>query len=210
MTRKSLLSPAALLLIALVSAPAKDHEDHKPAAVVVVLRFDQTYSPVALDAMKDELGLLLRPAAVHLEWRFYEESLGAEIFSRLAVVRFRGACRMGEFPPSAEESSALALTHASDGVIIPYADVECDHLRRMIQPVVGRENFPRREMLLGRALGRVLAHELYHVLTRNATHHKDGITKPVLSPRELVLDPIEFEDSAVEGLRRSDESDSPR
>ena len=202
--------PAGLLLAILVPAPAKDNKAEEPETVVVVLRFDQSYSPGALDAMKQELALLMRPAEVQLEWRDYEESLGEEIFNRLAIVRFRGTCRIGEFLPPGEESSALALTHSSDGVIIPYADVECDHVRRIVQPVVARENFPRREMLLGRALGRVLAHELYHVLTRKAGHHKDGITKPVLTPRELVLDPIEFEEAALDRLRHSDESDTSR
>ncbi len=124
--------------------------------------------------MKEELSLLMRRADVQLEWRAYEESLGEEIFGRLAIVRFRGACRMEEIPPPSEQSSALALTHSSDGVIIPYADVQCDQVRGMIQSVVARENFPRREMLLGRALGRVLAHELYHVLTRKTEHYQAG------------------------------------
>ncbi|MBI3693406.1 MAG: hypothetical protein HY238_01000 [Acidobacteria bacterium] len=207
---KSILLPAALLLTILFPALAKDNKGEELETVVLVLRFDQSYSPTTLEAMKDEIALLMRPAEYQVEWRAYEEALGEEIFSRLAIVRFRGTCRMGEFPPPAERSSALAIAHSSDGVIIPYADVQCDQVRGMIQSMVARENFPRREMLLGRALGRVLAHELYHVLTRKPGHHKDGITKPALTPRDLVVDPIEFEDAALDHLRHSDESEASR
>ena len=171
MRRRALLLLAVLLFI--VPSPAPANDDKEPETLLVVLRFDHSYSAGAIEAMKEELALLMRPAGYQLEWRGYEESLGEEVFTRLAIVRFRGACRMGEFLPQAGEASALALTHSSDGVIIPYVDVGCDQIRGMIQPVAARESFPRREMLLGRAMGRVLAHELYHVLTREAGHHKD-------------------------------------
>jgi hypothetical protein len=41
-------------------------------------------------------------------------------------------------------------------------------------------------MLVGRALGRVVAHELVHMLTKSGQHAHEGVQKAALSGRQLI------------------------
>ena len=50
----------------------------------------------------------------------------------------------------------------------------------------------RHEWLLGRAMGRVLAHELFHVFGNTFKHGHEGAAKTSFSPRELVADQFKF------------------
>ena len=47
-------------------------------------------------------------------------------------------------------------------------------------------------------MGRVLAHELYHVVADTAEHGKDGVGQRTLSARELTTGQLEFRHSDVE------------
>jgi hypothetical protein len=60
-----------------------------------------------------------------------------------------------------------------------------------------------REHMFARALGRVVAHELYHAIARTTAHSRTGLTRPTLSPSELTESDISFDPSAVELLRRA-------
>jgi hypothetical protein len=44
--------------------------------------------------------------------------------------------------------------------------------------------------LLGRALGRVVAHELVHMLTKSKQHGRDGVEKAALSARQLIAESL--------------------
>ena len=44
----------------------------------------------------------------------------------------------------------------------------------------------RSEQVYGRALGRVLAHELYHIFARTCHHGQEGVAKTALSGKALI------------------------
>ncbi len=52
-------------------------------------------------------------------------------------------------------------------------------------------------------MGRVLAHELFHVFTGSGHHGSDGVSKPVFSERELLADRFQIEASEFRLLRAS-------
>jgi hypothetical protein len=60
-----------------------------------------------------------------------------------------------------------------------------------------------RDEAFGRALGRVVAHELYHVLARTLRHGVVGVAKACYSPVELTAVRFQFEPREVELLRES-------
>jgi hypothetical protein len=51
---------------------------------------------------------------------------------------------------------------------------------------MGGDDLRRADVLFGRALGRVLAYELVHVLTRSGEHGREGVERPALSGKELI------------------------
>jgi hypothetical protein len=49
-----------------------------------------------------------------------------------------------------------------------------------------------REFLYGRAMGRIVAHELYHILSNEPGHDEDGVAKPSFATRDVLADQFNF------------------
>jgi hypothetical protein len=54
---------------------------------------------------------------------------------------------------------------------------------------------------LGRALGRVLAHEVVHMLSKSALHGQRGVTKKALSGTQLLAPELLLDREDVDRLR---------
>jgi hypothetical protein len=63
------------------------------------------------------------------------------------------------------------------------------------------EDFAKADVLLGRALGRVLVHELVHMLTQSGRHAKQGVEQPALSGQQLVGASLRLGPADLEMLR---------
>ena len=48
------------------------------------------------------------------------------------------------------------------------------------------DDFSHPDLFMGRALGRVVAHELVHILSKSAAHSEDGVSRRALSPKQLI------------------------
>ena len=136
-------------------------------AVVVYMDFGATPSPVVVAAMQKEAAAVLDKVAIKLEWRLLLENRGDEPFDRLAVVKFTGTCACGGFLHPSQEVLVLGSTMVASGQVLPYSEVHCDQVRRLLPALEFASDRRQGDADLGRALGRVLAHELYHMLTRN-------------------------------------------
>src|SRR5690348_5011642 len=128
------------------------------ARVTLVLQFDARHSESSVSEMKQELQNLMRDSGVELSWRRASELSASDSFPSVVVVTFHGSCEMNTLaPPLPSEPVALGHSHLSGGDVIPFADVECDHVRSSLRSA-NAESGPDAHILLGRALGRVLAH----------------------------------------------------
>ena len=54
-----------------------------------------------------------------------------------------------------------------------------------------------RDLAYGRAMARVLAHELYHVLRRTRIHTASRLTKARLAPADLLSESAEYGEVAI-------------
>jgi hypothetical protein len=86
-------------------------------------------------------------------------------------------------------------------VILPFSDVDCDRIRAFIRR--GLLSLPEgdREAIFGRAMGRVLAHELYHVFAKTGRHGSRGIGKAAYSVQELLSPNFRFQERESRALR---------
>jgi hypothetical protein len=150
--------------------------------------------------MKTELDAIMAASGVAFTWRSVGDVSGNEIIAELVVVHFRGVCEPQEFSPMPSQSGPLGWTHTSDGQVLPFSDVDCDRIRSLIYPALIAAPQHERSRLMGRAMGRVLAHELYHIFT-NSTHHGGGLAKPVYTGAELVSNNFRFENRETNSLR---------
>jgi hypothetical protein len=174
----------------------------KPATnLTIILDFKGPHSAKADAAMKQETQAILKEAGVHLDWKSLEEARNTS-FPDLVVVRFNGAC---ELPPGPlyDQVGPLGSTYETDGQVQPFSVVSCDRVSAFVRSGLHGRDFKRGDFLLGRALGRVVAHELVHMLTGATDHSHEGVFRSALTVQELVTGELPLSHDDVERLRAS-------
>src|SRR5260370_35455724 len=153
------------------------------------------YSPVAIREMGREAVHILKESGVSLNWRLGEPAQGVN--GLLVVVKLAGRCDM-DGPSAIPERGLLGWSHEVNGVVLPFSGLACDNIRGAVQSALLPGNQLRGNFLLGRAMGRVLAHELYHMVADTAGHGQDGVGQPTLSARGLTSGRPEFRPSVID------------
>jgi hypothetical protein len=140
--------------------------------------------------MQREARLAVESSGIHLDWKSQDEPFG-EVTGGVAVVDMRGQCASAAPLPNAwrhpeRRAEPLGQTHLVNGTILPFADILCDAVHRLVDHDLRVARSSEREELLGRALGRVLAHELYHILARSTDHTHQGISRAEQTSADLL------------------------
>jgi len=157
--------------------------------LTVLLSVDGKASAVALKELKSELNDIMVDTGRKLDIRFRQEAAPSETFEDVVLVKLRGNCKIERFIPFLDERGPLAWTHATDGQILPFAEVACDRIASSVASVLWGAERKQADRFLGRALGRVLAHELYHILGKTHEHNQDGsLAKEAVSVKQLISD----------------------
>jgi len=169
-----------------------------PAPVTAVVMPDGRYSGMALREMGREAAHILRKSGVSFHWHLGQPA--HSVNGILVVVRLVGRCDM-DGSSELLKPGPLGWSHEVDGVILPFSDLACENLRGAVQSALLAGAQIRGNILLGRAMGRVLAHELYHIVADTADHGEDGVAQPTLSARELTSGQLELGPADVEAIQ---------
>ncbi|HEY7389951.1 MAG TPA: hypothetical protein VH640_15650 [Bryobacteraceae bacterium] len=185
-----LLCPAGPALLA--AEAATDGGTHP--AVAVFMDFDSKPGDASVKVMKHEAEALLKASGVALNWQMLDPSHGTNPAAGLVVVRFRGRCRVEAWPQPGEDEApvgthTLGFTHISNGHVLPSSEIECDQIRKALQYLAPDSTPSERQRAFGLAMGRVVAHELYHILARTTSHAEEGLARATQSLRDLVTAP---------------------
>lgn len=191
------------LLAALFSiSPLWCGEHESPTPIALYVDFQQEPPAAVVEALQQEVEIVMAPMGAELEWRSLKAVSGGEVSTQLAVVKFLGHCEAaGIAVPHAVKPGALGWTHVSDGSILPFSDVDCDGIRQFLQMGLLSFDGKSRAEAYGRALGRVLAHELYHIFANTAHHGSNGVGKAVYSVHDLLSPDFHFEEHESDILR---------
>ena len=171
--------------------PASSHDPAhgSPNSVTVLLSYEHPYSPAAFRALERQLRHTLSTVGLIPVVR-ERYSVGIhEQFSQLFLFTMKGSCDMTESLPIgalSDERGPLAMAYSSDGAILPFGEVECDRIRSSLERVVGHSSPLLYQSAFGNALGLVVAHELYHMISHSPDHTRSGVTKESLSAREML------------------------
>jgi len=183
------------------TAPLLANQPSTPLTAVVLP--DGPYSKVAVRVMGREAAHILKQSGVSLRWQVGVPAQPVNGF--LVVVKLRGRCDM-DGSPAFLEPGPLGWAHEVDGAMLPFSDLACDNLRGAVESAIANGSPLRGNVLLGRAMGRVLAHELYHIVADTAEHGRTGVAQEALTPRELTTSPLELAQpqaaAIVSGLSR--------
>jgi hypothetical protein len=143
----------------------------------------------------------MAPIGLHLEWRSLAGVRGSQVSAELAVITVKGRCdTAGILNRSRIVGGSLGFTHISDGQILPFTEVNCDRVRNFLQADLSLMGTEEREAAYGRALGRVLAHELYHIFA-NTTRHGSGVAKESYTVHDLLCTDFQFQHRESQILR---------
>ena len=99
--------------------------------------------------------------------------------------------------------TTLGWTEISDGAILPFIHVDCERVRTFLQTTLLGYRPQDRERAYGRALGRVLAHELYHVYGDTPKHTARGVAKEKYSVADLLAADFQFHQKQTRALRET-------
>ncbi len=166
--------------------------------------FDSVPEIRAVEIMENEADDLLKPAGLSLAWRLAAENRDSETFAGLVVLKFRGRCKADVWPQfpasdfgSSGEVCELALTRVSDGV-------ECDEVRKALAYLGEGAGLKERQTALGRAMGCVVAHGIYHILAKTTVHARRRLAKPAQSLGDAVsANRLAFLDSDLLNIERA-------
>ncbi len=195
---------ALVVALMLAALPAPGQQPGPPIAPIALYTSFQQAPPAAvLEALHAEVESIMSTAGLRFEWRNLSSVKGNEVAVELAVLTFKGRCDIEDLGQRREHIGALGWTHVSDGVILPFSDIDCDGIRKFLRSDLFTIRPALRAAAYGRAIGRVLAHELYHIFADTKHHASCGIAKEAYSVQELLSDNFRFEDREATALRTS-------
>jgi hypothetical protein len=102
-----------------------------------------------------------------------------------------------------DERGPMAFTYSTDGVVQPFSAVACDQVTSIVRSAMAGGDFANADVLLGRALGRVLAHEVVHILSKSAVHGHAGVARTALSGSQLIAPELKLGAADLERIHAS-------
>jgi hypothetical protein len=187
--------------------PGRAEPASQPAReVVVYLQTARGQPSEPIEEMTREVDALMAAAGYTVSWRVVGVSTGDAVDASLAVIELRGVCQAPQSAGPVEflsTGASLASTAIVDGKVLPYSQVECENLSRLVAVSLAREAAGKRQHLYGRAMGRLVAHELFHVLVGTRDHDGAGIAKRSFSAKDVLAEHFVFELTALDKFRDS-------
>ncbi|HYW44967.1 MAG TPA: hypothetical protein VE959_19050 [Bryobacteraceae bacterium] len=153
--------------------------------ITIVLDFDGPHSEQAVAEMKREFEGIVKDAPITVDWRTRQEAQH-EALANLVVVRFKGKCILDPVPYLYDERGPMAFTYSTSGVVQPFSEVACEQVTTAVRSAMFGGDFAKADLLLGRALGRVLAHEVVHMLSGSGDHGREGVARKSLTGNQLI------------------------
>ena len=191
-----------LALLAIICGSVAGQTLAGEGSLTVVLRGERLPDSIS-NAMRPEAQTAVEPAGVRLVWK---DRPSGEVEGPVAIVELRGRCAsVAPIGRAAETRSAepLAQTQIVNGEILPFADLLCDAIHRLVDRDLRGTHSAERQELLGRAYGRVLAHEIYHILLHSSEHGSHGLGRWEQSSSELLAPNDSFAESDERRLAES-------
>ena len=185
---------AGICALVLAVTPAFGEE------LTIVLDFQGPRSDQSVAEMKREFEGIMKDSSLTFDWksRVQAEQTSA---ANLVVVRFKGTCILKPIPYLYDERGPMAFAYSTEGTVQPFTEVACDQVTRAVKSAMSGGDYAKADQLMGRALGRVLAHEVIHMLTRSGAHGHGGVTKTMLSGTELIGPELRLEVQDLERIR---------
>jgi hypothetical protein len=195
-----------LMLAVLPAAHASSEGVAATLAPVTLYTDFQNSVPQAVEAaLRSEVDALMSPMGLRFDWRPLSDFRSETVSAAVAVAHFEGRCDVSGLVMRENQPGSLGWTEISDGTILPFTHVDCERVRTFLQTKLLGFHAQDRERAYGRALGRILAHELYHVFGDTPKHASRGIAKENYGVNDLLAADFPFSEGqprVVFGVRQ--------
>lgn len=174
------------------------------ASLQLLTQFNGRTSTTAVREMQREMDRLYRDVQVPILWHELSGYQSVGETPRIVFIHFVGDCRAVRMPPVHSVAGiALAGVSRVDGRMLPLVKVDCDRVASYLWPSMAGSDRARGDAAFGRALARVVAHELYHCLTGTAKHSRSALFRAEISAKALLTSELDFGADEVANLRRA-------
>ncbi len=180
------------LLVSAIDLPARRGPARPVSVLAIAYTFDGPHSDQVLLEVQNEVRRLFPLPGLQIVWRSLDDGQLSEAFQNLLVARFHGSCAVSYQTNPSDAASALGFTHVTDGQVIPFLQVDCNRVLRLTGRLRVSDPMESNKRRIGRAIARVLAHEMYHVLAETTEHTREGLASPALSGYDLTCEQFDF------------------
>jgi hypothetical protein len=167
--------------------------------ITIVLDFQGPRSEQSVAEMKREFAGIMKDSTLRFDFRWRSQA-SEEALTDLVLVRFTGKCVLEPVGYLYDERGPMAFTYSTDGIVQPFSEVACDKVTSAVRSAMAGSDFANADILLGRALGRVLAHEVVHMLSKSGAHGRTGVAKTALSGSQLIAPELRLGPEDVERI----------
>jgi hypothetical protein len=185
------LSFVSIVLLAAgsLSAGPQPEPEHHPQ-VGIFLKFDNRPSQDFIRLMRSYVNFLFRPSGLNFQWISNQEQEGNPEHDHVLQVRLRGRCApsyamrdwgafIGKVP--------LGWTAVNGKEVLPEIGLDCDQIARFASAGRTAAGSLSAHVVYARVVGRVMAHEILHVLLGTTEHSGSDFRRRVLHERDLML-----------------------
>jgi hypothetical protein len=175
---------AAIVLMAGAAAAAEPR-------LVVVMSFEEPIENATLTAMRDEMDRIFENTLADVDLLVLRGTLEVNRADRIIHIDVSGTCAA---KPRARglARKTLASMYGVDHELQPIGKLDC----RAVSDYLGAVT----PIVFGRAMARVLAHELYHFVTQRRDHSPRGLFAAGLSELSLTAGALDFSDDDLLAL----------
>lgn len=188
--------PCLLMLTAVSCLFAAD-----PPSVTVLVDFEMPPSELSYSAMQKETEAAFLASGRKVMFKLKSDVAAGETFEDVVLMSFDGKCKMDAMPVLFDERGPLAFTRTVNGDVQPFGVVRCDRIRKALQRAMWGRDYKEGDQLMGRAMGRVVAHELYHMLGKTRDHCDEGVARKELSGKALLSEKLDFKQESLDKLK---------
>ncbi len=171
-------------------------------SIGLLVEFPPQTSPIVLSWFHRETERVLQAAGMNVVLRKYGDTPNYESFERMVIIQIRGKCALPK-SPGCRYGAPLGMTHITDGDVLPFIELDCGRILQALADCGCEARHTLPETVLGRALARVAAHEIVHVLTGSTKHDRYGLMKRAFDRHEMCDPMVGFSEESMQRLHNS-------
>ena len=156
---------ALVIRLALAALPALGEHQETLAPIALYTQFQQPPPLTVVDALQDEVSSIMAPTGLRFIWRDKSVANDGEQWVKIATITFKGRCDAVGLSPHRSTPVPLGWTYISKGIILPFAEVDCQAISGLIQKELFATPSEERRATYGRALCRAQPVQRYGELT---------------------------------------------